>query len=778
VVTAIDANTSSESIASAVVTAQNNDISVNAGSNTISWSPVAGASSYNIYQATPYYSTSGSFTPQVGTPYAYIGTALGTSFSDTNITADYTKTPPLATNPFAVGQITQVTPNNAGSGYSQATVGYTINTSTGSGFVGTPIVLNGGLNGFYISETGQNYAVTDTITITGGTGATATLTIGPETGTYPGAVSYFQQRRVYASTQQNPDTYYMSQPGDYTNMDAAIPSVDTDAIVGTPWAQQVNNIQFMTPMPGGLVLFTGDGAWQLGGYNGGAITPASQDAQPQTRYGCSSTVAPIPINFHILYVRENNGIIYDLVYNFFANIYTGSDLTIYSNHLFDGYEIVNWAYAEKPNKLVWVVRNDGTLLSLTYIAEQEEQGWARHDTNGIFINLCSIEEPPVDAVYVIVQRYIQGKWVYYHERFDDRIWLNPEECFCVDAALVYPLNYPNATLYPAAFEGASNITSSLLTYGGTGYTSPVCEAVDSSGSGSGATFTVTQVGGVITAITPVNIGSGYAEGYTTFVITDPTGTGAVASPVITNNVNFTATASVFNSGMVGDVIRVGNGKATITAYNSGTSVTANITVPITNTVPNDPNFTPIPANYGNWSIGTPITVVTGLNHLNGMEVTGLADGGVITPTVVENGQITLASAASYIVIGLPFLPQLQTLYVDVPQPGNTIQTKRKTIPSVGLRVHDSRGASVGQNQIDASTQPGNVNVPWTGLVQVKERNALIQMGQPIPLDTKDYFINIGGDWNVGGQIAIEQQNPLPLNVDAVCSYIELGDTSG
>lgn len=897
-VTAIDAITGSESVASEITYVKNNDISVNDGSNTVSWSPVAGAVGYNVYEATPLYNT-GAILPQIGVPYAFVGTSIGTSFIDTNVTGDFTRTPPLHTNPFARKGITNINVTVPGSGYTQGTIGYTVSTSTGSGFSGTPIVLNGSLNAFYIANTGENYAVGDSITITGGGtaahatgtynfnsgsftngdtiilngvtwtfvtgspsgnqtqiqsgvpnnilatvtqlasdlnastnasiglatygnsrtviltieyaspgtggnsytlaagtyggavsgatltggtnvgGATVTLTLGPATGTYPGAVAYFQQRRAYASTQNNPDTYYMSQPGDYTNMDYSLPSIPDDAIVGTPWGQQVNGVQFMTPMPGGLVIFNGGGAWQLnGGSAGASISPANQFVQPQTQYGCSSTLQPIPINYHILFVRDIDGVVYDLLYNFYAQIYTGTDITVYSSHLFQGYKLVQWCYAEKPDKLVWAVRNDGALLSCTYLAEQSENGWARHDTNGLFLDICSIQEDPVNAVYVITQRLVSGSWLYYHERFDNRLWSSAENCFCVDAGLIYPMSFPAATLTPAAANGTSNITSTHVIFGGTGYTSPVATAVDSSNLGTGAIFSVTVSGGVITAVTPTASGQKYTPGATTIVITDTTGTGAAVSPIITNNVNFTASAAVFSAGNVGNVLRVGNGRATITAYNSTTSVTANITVPITAVIPNDPSHTPLPAASGSWSMSTPTTVVTNLNHLNGLTVTGTADGGVILPTVVTNGQITLQNPASSITVGLPFLPQLQALYLEMATPGNTLQTKRKNISSVGVRVHDTRGISVGSNQIDASTQQGQVNVPWKNMQEVKELNTNIPMGDFIPLHTGDYFINIGSEWNVKGQVAFQQNYPLPMNIDCIVSYCNGGDNPG
>ena len=286
-----------------------------------------------------------------------------------------------------------------------------------------------------------------------GIGARASLVTGVTSGTYPGAVTYFQQRRVYGASLNQPDTYWMTQTGLFTNMDSSIPVTDSDAITGTPWAQQVNGIQFLVPMPGGLVVFTGRGAWQIGGGNSAAITPSNQDAIPQAYIGCNQFLQPIPVNYDILYCPSKGFYIRDMSYNFFFNIYTSSDITFLSNHLFDGHSIKQWCYAEEPYKLVWLVRDDGVLLCLTYIKEQEVFSWTRHDTNGQIVGVCTVTEPPVDAVYCITKRYIQGngttqlpQWKYYSERFDNRLWTNVEDSFCVDGGIGSVIEFPNANI--------------------------------------------------------------------------------------------------------------------------------------------------------------------------------------------------------------------------------------------------------------------------------------------------------------------------------------------
>lgn len=703
VVTAVDIN-GNESVASTAVDVLNNDINVNAGTNTIKWTAVVGATQYNVYAAIPAFTLTPFADPGfVGVSYGLIGSATGIQFIDTNIIPDFTRTPPIHTNPF------------------------------------------------------------------------------PSTTHYPGTVQYFQQRLVYANTIAQPDTYFMSQPGLYANFDGSIPTVDSDSITGTPWGVQVNGIQFLIPTITGLLTFMGNGVWLISGAGnpGTAITPSNQNAQAQAQIGCSAVVPPLFINSHILYVQAKNSVVRDINYSFLSNTFQGTDITVFSSHLFFGYTLSQWAYAEEPFKIIWAVRNDGAMLSLTYVKEQEIEGWSRHDTNGAFIGVCSVIEPPVDALYVITKRYITGKGVfaYYSERADDRQWSNVEDAFCVDAGLTLPMTFPNATLSPAAANGTGNITSVNLITGGHGYAAPIITAIDNNGVGLNATFTYALSGGVITSITPLTTGQNYPQG-TSLQITDSTGSGAVAQAIVTNIVSFTASVGVFNSGMVGNVIRADGGKAIVTSYISGTSVMANIVEPLTTVTPNDPNFMPVPVIAGEWSIAVPTTTVTGLNHLEGMQVTGLADGGVIVPQMVVNGSIVLQNAASAITVGLPFIAQLQSFYMDPPAQ-TTAQGKRANISAVTVRLEQSRGIEVGSNQPDSSFQPNNAAPAWTNMIAVKERNALINAGSAIPLYSGDTLpILIPGDWDSRKQVAIQARFPLPCSVLAVIPHLSVGDGNG
>jgi hypothetical protein len=228
--------------------------------------------------------------------------------------------------------------------------------------------------------------------------------------------------------------------------------------------------------------------------------------------------------------------------------------------------------------------------------------------------------------------------------------------------------------------------------------------------------------------------------------------------------------------MVGDVIRCGGGKITVTAYASGTSMTGTVTQDIVQTVPNDPSNTPIPFQPGEWNVTTPVTSVINLNHLEGLQVTGLADGSVIPLTTVVDGEITLPNEASLVTVGLPYTAQMQTMYLDhQSRDGGTVQNRRKNISAIGLRVDATRGLQVGANQPDQSAQPSSASPPWTDMNEVKERTMFVPAGTAIPLYTGDYYKTVTSDWDLRGQVAIQQVYPLPANILSVISYVTFAD---
>jgi hypothetical protein len=580
----------------------------------------------------------------------------------------------------------------------------------------------------------------------------------------------------------------MSQTGLYLNFDTHFPTVNNDALTGSPWSLALDGIQWMVQMPGGLVVLTGRQAWQLTGPGGSSsnlspLTPSNQEAQPQMFNGISATVGPIRIDDQVIFVQAKNSIYRMFQYQYWQNIYNGTDITELSSQLFTNYQIVQHAYAEEPYKIVWSVRNDGVLLSLTYGKTDGTFSWARHDTNGLFVSVSTITELPVDAVYVAVERVINAQTSYMIERMDDRFWPVAEEVWAVDAGVQSALTYPAASLSVSTPTGAGSLTGVTNLVGGKGYASDTAVVIvdnNGLGPGTGATATVSVSGGVITAVNFTAAGSGYIYPQVSFV--DPTngGSGASCEAILNNSATFTASASVFSESSVGSIIRTGGGIAVVTAYTSGTQVTGDIMVPITQLYANSGTTTGYPAvqpqSAGNWSLTAPSQTVTGLWHLVGATVTGLADGNVIPPQTVSSlGTITLPVPATLTTVGLGFTAQLQTAYFDA-GPQGAMQGRRKRVSAVTARIELSEGIQVGTNQPDGSAlSPPQIAPFWQGLTALPNPRVPPYNYTIPPLFTGDVRIPVPGNYDTRGQVAFQQSNPLPMNVNAVVTEILDGD---
>lgn len=257
----------------------------------------------------------------------------------------------------------------------------------------------------------------------------------PSVGNYPQSVTYFQQRLVLASTANDPEKVWMSRSGNFYNFTTSSPVQDDDAVTFTLAGRQVNEVRHLLEI-GKLIILTSGGELTAEGDTDGVIRPQAINPRQQGYNGAAS-LAPIPVSNSALYLQARGSVVRDLRFNLETNGYSGSDLTIFASHLFDGHQLIAWDYAQIPHSVVWAVRDDGVLLSLTYLREQEIWGWARHDTDGRFLDVVVVPEDDEDVVYVLVARVIGGVNRYFIERQASRRVEAPEESRFLDSFLTY-----------------------------------------------------------------------------------------------------------------------------------------------------------------------------------------------------------------------------------------------------------------------------------------------------------------------------------------------------
>lgn len=535
VVTAVDSNGQESGPSAYALIDAVQDLRAVAGTNTVTWTAVAGAMSYNIYKAEIRFNNP----VATGSAFGFAGNCTGIVFADSNISPDFSQGLPVELNPFfgsgvvtvniiSTGSYTGIVPTvsfTASPGTTavayatlEATavainiggIGYTVGTSIGTaggvivqvasvsgdglGTITSIIVVNKGsitsgaiptnpagiifsstgaganfnitwgLAAINVTSPGTGYVGTPLVTISGSGGGAAVAVLGAPSSGNPTVPTLFQQRLGLMGPIGSPQQFNFSQPGSLYNYNVNIPLEPDDAIQGTLVSGQLNTIQSAVAQPQGLIVLSDKQAWLINGGSPGSAISAVQIVANSQAFNGASFLPPIVANDHILYVQSKTSIVRDLAFNYYTQVYTGSDISVLSSHLFYGYQVLEWAWAEEPFKLVWAVRNDGTMLTLTFLKEQELIAWAHSDTQGSFKSVATVTESvpvgSVDAVYTVVQRSVQGVQVQYIERMAELYYPNGVvDAWCVDSAISY--NGSPATVFTGAVHLAGKTVTGL-----------------------------------------------------------------------------------------------------------------------------------------------------------------------------------------------------------------------------------------------------------------------------------------------------------------------------
>lgn len=233
---------------------------------------------------------------------------------------------------------------------------------------------------------------------------------------YPKMACFFQDRLVLAATKKEPYSIWMSRTGDYPNfgiekVDGGV--TDDSAIKADLITRNGFEILHLVPAKDLVILTTGN-EWIIEGSS--VITPAKINPRPQTMRG-SNTCPPQHIGNRIVHVQRSGKTVRDLGYQYDADNYNGDDLTLLATHLTEGHKLVSSAYIQEPNSTLYYVRDDGVLLSLAFIKEQNVFAWSHQKTDGKYKKVASIPNGASDVLYVTVERNDKT----YIERFNPNL---------------------------------------------------------------------------------------------------------------------------------------------------------------------------------------------------------------------------------------------------------------------------------------------------------------------------------------------------------------------
>lgn len=610
-VTSIDAVTGIESVASSTVTG-NGDPPTSTDPNIISWSPVAGASGYNVYKA-------------VSGVFGFIGTATApaVNFRDPNITPSTAQQPPINIGLFS-------TPND-----------------------------------------------------------------------YPAVVGSYQQRLLFANTINQPQTVWASAVGVYTAFTVTIPILDSGSVQFTIAGRSRQYVQALVDI-GKLVIMTSNGEYVANGNQFGSLTPTAINLV-QNGYAGAVLMIPVSIGSTALFVQARGNILRDLQYSIYSTTYAGKDTTLYAPQLFENNTITCLAWQQIYNSIIWAVQDNGALLGLTYIKDQEMWAWHQHySTNGVVEQVCTVPEETHDILYLVIRRVIDGSTVRYVERMEPREFVDTQylsDAIFTDSSLIY--------------DGRNQTTTTITATTAGGWTPQDSIAL----TASAAAFTLSDVGNNI--------------------VFQQLADGSQVNP---------DTGLPYVTGYVIDQV--------VFAIIGYTSLTVVTVLPQSN-VPAWAQATP----FLNW--GMAADEFSGLDHLEGQAISAQGDGSVVfnaetdkVPTVVTAGGFVTDKPYLVLTAGLPLISRFQTLPWEGGGKFETQGNKQQILIETTLTFYNSRGGFLGQDfdHLFQWKQRG-----------IQSEN----MGQNPLLFTGPVIVPAQGAWQTTGQMCFEQTDPLPSAISSV-----------
>ena len=523
---------------------------------------------------------------------------------------------------------------------------------------------------------------------------------------YPSSVTFFEQRLVFAGSNNNPQSVWFSKSAAYTNFTTGVN--DTDAMVYTIASNKVNAIRFMSAQRS-LIIGTVGGEFVVSASGTTSpITPTNIQIQRQTAHGAANQDA-IQIENVTMFLQRAKRKIRELTYNLNIDQYQTQDMTLLAEHITDG-GILEMAYQQEPDSILWCVRNDGTLLGFTYARAEEVVGWHKHVLGGVF-----------GEATITVSDY--G-------------------------------NIATGTTITITKSDGSSVTFTSEASGGTSPSSSTgWRPNESNDTTADNIYTAVNAHADFTVANP-------SAAVVTIKETSKTGTSPIS--ITTSDTTRLATA---NEGQA-----VVESVATIPTDSNEDQLYLIVKRTIDGTtrryVEYLQNF-----DYGTDQAdgfyvdsgltysGTSTTAITGLEHLENESVTILADGAthpvksVASGPVMTGGSLTLDRSATKAQIGLPYDSILQTMRIESDSEEGTSQSRTKRINEVTIRLHKTVGVEVGPS--------------LSNMERIPFRSSAASMDTAVPLFTGDKRVEFRDDFNTDGYIYVRQTQPLPLTVLSV-----------
>ncbi len=543
------------------------------------------------------------------------------------------------------------------------------------------------------------------------------FTANPFTGAgkYPAAVAFFEQRLVFAGSDDDPQTLWASGTANFENF-TQDPDDDSTAFEYSLYSDKVDRIRWLMSADILLAGTTG-GVWKI--WSGSASEPigiSNVSAKRQFAIGMKDMDAEM-LHDAVLAVQRGGTRVRHVAYDYYTDRYVGTDLTRAAQHIALGKSralsgINDMDYQTEPMQILWAVRADGQLLAMTYDIQEKIFGWFRIVTGK------RSAVPTIDTIESVVE--------------------------ADDVTTITLTRTTNAAASDDVWDEIESVT--VLT-------------VDDNEDEVWVQVKRTINGSVVRYIEyfkPHEIFGQIADAFFVDSGLAWEGEGAQAIEGITaaNPPVVTITGHTFTDG---DKVRI-YGVEGMTEVNCG--LTSAYTV--ANAGANTFELSGIDGSaWSTYTAGTGYAIqvaqtVTGLSHLEGKQVAVHTDIGVHPQETVASGAITLAWYANKIHVGIPYDSILEPMLIEPGSREGTSKGRKKKVIAISASFYQSYGCKWGPDEDTLQSIPFGT-------------------GSAPELFTGDKDYDFDGDFNTRTRLVIKQDLPLPMTVLSIAPKVEVAD---
>jgi hypothetical protein len=278
---------------------------------------------------------------------------------------------------------------------------------------------------------------------------------------HPRTVTIDQQRLCFGGTAYQPLNIWGSVIGDFENFKRTTLADASYAFqIASPKGNSIvwitSQTRFMVGTQGDEWLIDATGGSTSSGSGGTIITSGNVNVQLQTSFG-SAYIQPVQANDTMMFVQRGRKRLREFVFQYERQAFGAPDLNLLAAHMLDNTGVKQIAFASNPDPVVWIVTEDGRLLSMTFERDQNVVGWSRHTTDGTVESVAVIPGGTslADEVWITTKRtVISGDTTLtkrYIERLDPAKWQKLEgsdikHMIYLDCAKVTTLGSPSVTV--------------------------------------------------------------------------------------------------------------------------------------------------------------------------------------------------------------------------------------------------------------------------------------------------------------------------------------------